>query len=37
MWDERPKRDQLSKALAEKNAPPDLLEVAKNLKELFPF
>jgi hypothetical protein len=37
MWERTAaERDSLSKALAEKNAPPDLLAVAKGLKDLFP-
>jgi hypothetical protein len=37
LWEKTAKeRDALSVALAAKNAPPDLLAVAKGLKELFP-
>jgi hypothetical protein len=37
LWEKTTKeRDELARALAAKNAPPDLLEVAKHLKELFP-
>jgi hypothetical protein len=37
LWEKTAReRDELSKALAAKNAPPDLLAVARGLKELFP-
>jgi hypothetical protein len=37
LWERTAKeRDEMSKKLAEKNAPPDLLSVAKGLKDLFP-
>jgi hypothetical protein len=37
LWERTAKeRDEMSRKLAEKNAPPDLLAVAKGLKDLFP-
>jgi hypothetical protein len=37
MWEKTAKeRDDLSRALAAKNAPPDLLELVKTVKDLFP-